>query len=751
MKKPELLAPAGNYASLLAAVSAGASAVYFGGKNYSARNFAQNFSNEEIVNAIDYAHLRGVKCYVAVNTLVKDLEIRDVFDYINFLYEKGADALIIQDLGVLNLCKKYFSDLPLHASTQMTAHSLNDAMKLKEMGFKRVVLSRELTLSEINDIKEKAGIEIECFVHGALCFSYSGRCFFSSSLGARSGNRGRCAQPCRKKYILFDRLNNKNLEEMGYLLSTKDLCMLEITNQLKFIDSLKIEGRMKSAEYVGGVVSKYRKYIDASEAAGEDQISTDKTELAAIFNRGGFCEGYYLDKKPSDLIAKERSKNYGVLVGKVIEKRNNMVKIEVHDVKVNDGLEIWGRSGQEENAGFRVPKINNGMIEIRLSGDVEVGDPVYKTHDYDLNLSLSKFAKEIYPENIPVNIYFEAKSGKEMRLVANNVEVRGGVPQKAEKFETTENAMKQQLGKLGGTPFFARSIQINADEGINIPIKEINRMRRQAVEKLMEKAILSFRRKAKTFNARHENDEAVQNQKKIFIETDDMKILKELETRKIHRIYTSRKIDIEKYRKLGIEVFQKLPVILRDGERLNVFSEYDGYLVSCLGNLEMLPEKKPKIADYFFNVFNSRAVNEAKDLGFSGFTTSVENTLEEINAIKNGSLQKEVIIYGRWSIMTSEHCVLRGTAYCKNKNVGLKDEEKAVYPLFTDCVNCRMQILSEKTMEIRRIHDLNCDAIRLAHTVETPNKFLKKLDEYIAGKFSGKKKTWPGHFTEGIE
>lgn len=754
MNKSELLAPAGDYSCFLSAIAAGADAVYFGGKNFSARNLAVNFSNDEIVKAFDYAHLRGVKCYVALNTLVKDAEMKAVFEYINFLYENGADALIIQDLGVLNLCKKYWPDLPLHASTQMSAHSVNDVMKLKKMGFSRVVLSRELTLLEIKEIKEKCDIEIECFVQGALCFSYSGRCFLSSMIGPRSGNRGRCAQPCRKRYSLFDRENNRNLDEQGYLLSTKDLCTLELADELKFIDSLKIEGRMKSAEYVANAVSKYRRYIDKADHANGDAFKKDKEELAVVFNRGGFCSGYYLEKKPKDLIGKERSKNYGIRVGEVIEKKkNNLITLKVENVKVNDGLEIWGRLGQDENVGFRVPKLKDGIVEVRLSGDVEVGDPVYKTFDYELDLALSKYNKEIYPGKIPVRIFFEARTGKKMVLKMNDAEVSGNEPQLAVKMSTGRKMIEEQLGKLGGTLFFAESVRCAIDEGLNIPLKELNNLRREAVSALESELIRSFRRNKKEYylTVGEEADAHADIQRKIAIETDDMEILKGLLDKKIHRIYTARRLDVEKYHKKGIQIFQKLPGIIRTGERTEASEDVDGYLLSSVGSLEIVPDGKPKAADYDLNIFNSFSIKEILDLGFSGFTASIESTLEEINDLKKSGLEKEAIVYGRYSVLTSEHCVLLGTKHCRKKNIGLKDQEKAVYPLKTDCINCRMQILSERAVELHRLQDVKADFIRLIQTIETPNRFLKKVDEYIAGKFSGKKNIWTGHFLEGVQ
>lgn len=754
MKKTELLAPAGDYQSFLAAINAGANAVYFGGKNFSARNLAVNFSNEEISKAIDYAHLRGVKCYVALNTLIKDNEMREVFDFINFLYERGADALIIQDLGVLNLCKKYWPDLPLHASTQMTAHNFRDVIKLKEMGFRRVVLSRELTLEEIAEIKEKSGVEIECFIHGALCYSYSGQCLFSSTIGPRSGNRGKCAQPCRRKYQLFDRENNKNLDEEGYLLSMKDLCTLGMIRDLSFIDSLKIEGRMKSAEYVGGVVEKYRKYIDSSSKEADLDLETDKKELATIFNRGNFCTGYYLDRKPMDLVSKERSKNFGIKVGEVIEARNGSVKVKVEGVKVNDGLEIWSKGGQEENVGFRVPKINNGIVEIRLNADIQAGDPVYKTSDYELNVRLSKLSKETYPGKIPVQMFFEARRGKNMVLKMNEAVAKGEKPEEAVNISTSEGVVKEQLEKMGGTLFFAKKIVIELDEGLNISHKDINSLRRSGISELEKRMASSFRREKKAWKegiANEIKEAGSSHSRKICIQSDDIRVLESLLDKGIFRIYTSIYVNVNKFHKKGIEVFQVLPKILRKNEKIKIFSDYDGYLVPSLGYLASLPADKKKTADQSMNILNSYSASEVADLGFSGFTASLEGSLKETNALKSDGLEKEVVVYGRFPIMISEHCVLSQTKYCKKKGIGIKDETKTVFPILIDCMNCRMQVLSSSILNFSKIRDLKADNFRLIHTLETQNKFLKKAEEYLSNDSSGKKMVWTGHFYEGVE
>lgn len=771
MQKPELLAPAGDWKSFIAAVEAGADAVYFGGKDFSARSFAINLSREEIQKAIDYAHLRGVKCYAVVNTLVKDSEFAKLFDFINFLYIEGIDALIIQDLGVLYFCRKYFPDLPLHASTQMSAHNLRDVLKLEKMGFKRAVLARELNLEEIQEIKNKSKIEIECFVHGALCFSYSGQCYMSSMIGGRSGNRGRCAQPCRKKYNLIDGKNggSKNIGE--YLLSTKDLCALDILDNLLFIDSLKIEGRMKGAAYVGGVVEKYRKAMDVlsrNEKISKSELEADKKELAGIFNRGGFSHGYLLEKKPKNLISPDRSKNFGVSAGEVIASSRGAIKIRTINVGVNDGLEIRGRLGQEKNVGFRVEEISGDIINLVIAGDIRVGDKVYKNYDYKLNKKSEALSKENYQKKFPIKMKFIAKEGENITLEMNGVKTEGARAETAIKIATDEEVARKQLGKLGTTPFIAEKIDIKIIGKVYISLKKLNELRRDCALKLEKEIINSFKRERKAGRfeisnslLRYEEYASKNNLRRIAVQSDDPAALDALSQKKISRVYTSFKVDIEKFHKNNIEVFQVLPRILRKGEKIEVFAEYDGFLVSAPGYLDLLPPKAKKIGDFSLNIFNNYSAQELKNLGFSGFTASLENTLDEINSLDREKMEKEAVVYGHLPLMISEHCVFYKTKYCsprfaggeasKQKNFGIKDEMDKVFPLTFDCANCRMQILNSVPLYFTEVEKLEADNIRIIHTIENPEKIIKIVENYISGNFGLVENTTTGHFNRGVE
>ena len=342
---PELLSPAGSIESVYAAVNNGCDAVYIGGKHFSARQYANNFSIKELEQTCDYCHLRGVKVYVTVNTLYKQKEIPSFLDYIKQLYEIGVDALIVQDIGAAEIIKKYFSDMPLHASTQLTTNNLKDVNFLYQQGFSKIVLSRELSLQEVKYITENTEAEIEVFVHGALCVCYSGQCIMSSILGGRSGNRGRCAQTCRLPYTLYRQYDK--IKE-GHLLSPKDIQTITILPEIikSGVSSLKIEGRMKNPEYVAGVTQIYRKYLDlyANSPENYEVDNKDIKILTQLFNRGGFTEGYYNTNAGSDMMSIERPKTWGLKTGFVDNYNEKISKVTIRTrepLVAGDGIEIW--------------------------------------------------------------------------------------------------------------------------------------------------------------------------------------------------------------------------------------------------------------------------------------------------------------------------------------------------------------------------------------------------------------------------
>ena len=498
MKKIELLAPAGDEEALKAAIMAGANAVYMGGSRFGARAFAGNFEDDKLIDAVDYAHQMGVKIYITANTIIKDEEIGDFLNYIDFLYEIGVDAVILQDLGMIDIISKRIPDLELHASTQMTASTAQDVLFLKELGVSRVVLSRELSYDEISAIKTETNIEVEAFVHGALCVSYSGKCLFSSMNGMRSGNRGMCAQPCREPYKAT--VENKPLLDKEYVFSTKDLNTLDILEDLidAGIDSLKIEGRMKRSEYVFAVTSAYRQAIDNVIMKHEPSISSldmnySAVELDKVFNRD-FTKGYIGQDKGSKIMNHKFQKYVGKPVAKVIEydRKSKRLMLELLDTLTKgDGLNTGEFVGRILKKDTIVKSADKGeIVAIDSIKKFEPGFIVYKTFDKifmdDVSSRMSRVKK------IPIKAFVEIRNNNYPSLILNDYKGNTG-EYKLEEYTTTalnkpttRESIIDQIQKMGDTPFFVDSIEVSVDENIFIPIKTLNLLRREAVSLLIE-------------------------------------------------------------------------------------------------------------------------------------------------------------------------------------------------------------------------------------------------------------------------
>ncbi len=499
MHIPELLAPVGSKKAFIAAIENGADAVYFGGKVFSARQYASNFTHEELEWAIDYAHVRGVKAYVTVNTLIKDSELEEACDYLRFLCNTGADAVIVQDLGILRLLREQLPELPVHASTQMTIRNAEGVKFLQDMGVKRVVLARELSLDEIKRIKSQTKVEIETFIHGALCFSYSGQCILSSMIGGRSGNRGYCAQPCRKKYRLG--------EAEGYLLSPRDLNMSEHIPALvdAGIDSFKIEGRMKRPEYVAGVVRVYRKLIDRYFEAPENfRVPEDeKHTLLQLFNRG-FTTGYFFGNPGSELLSRKYPHNIGTELGFVAgyDARKKLLSIHLKaPLRAGDGIGTGGGDGIVVRSMYannqRVSAAGSGLVKIPFDVEIGKGSAVFKTYDSRLMASLE--AKSV--RKIPVKMSVKARISEPVELCIddgeNEIIVHGAIVSRAESKPISKNSIATQLKKLGNTVFEADEIEFEIDENIFIPVSLLNELRRRAVAELEAERAQKWKRRCK--------------------------------------------------------------------------------------------------------------------------------------------------------------------------------------------------------------------------------------------------------------
>ncbi|MHB1043769.1 MAG: DUF3656 domain-containing U32 family peptidase [Eubacteriales bacterium] len=517
--KPELLAPAGSWESFVAAVENGADAVYLGGKLYSARQQAGNFSGEDMARAVEYAHVRGVRVYVAVNTLLDQSELTEAARFLHFLQKTGVDAAIVQDLGLARLASRVIPELPLHASTQMTVHNLPSVSTLKEAGFERVILARELPLSAISDIAGRGGVAVEVFVHGALCICYSGQCLMSSMIGGRSGNRGRCAQPCRLNYTLVDGRGQTLADPARsgeHILSPRDLNMSENLPDLirAGIASLKIEGRMKRPEYVATVIRIYRELIDRAASGGDFYVKPEEARnLMQIFNRD-FTTGYFYGRPGPELMSFKRPNNRGVLLGRVkkIDRAGRLALIALEEsLRIGDGIEAWvtegGRSGTEvrrilADGSRELERAPSGVeVWLAIPGKVRPGDRVFKTHDADLvEHARATFTSPRGVRKIPVHFTVRAAYGKKLAIEVRDPDGFTAQSETASVGQTAENRplacefLQGRLGRLGNTPYELAGIACVIEGQVMVPVSEINEARRAALARLTEMRLKAARR-----------------------------------------------------------------------------------------------------------------------------------------------------------------------------------------------------------------------------------------------------------------
>ena len=629
---PELLAPVGNMECLMAAINGGCDAVYLAGKNFGARGFAGNFSKDELKESVDICHLYGVKVYVTINTLVYDSEVERFIDYIDFLHKINVDAVIMQDIGMIDLVRKTYPNLEIHASTQANIHNLEGVKLCESIGIKRVVLARETPYKLIKEIKEKTNAEIEIFVHGALCMSYSGECLMSALIGGRSGNRGTCAQCCRMQYSL--EVKNKIVSQKEYLLSTKDLNTLENIGKLIDIgvDSLKIEGRMKRPEYVYLVTSMYRKAIDNYAKYKETKITKeDIKELKKIFNRE-FTKGFMFDETNDNFVNTFRPNHLGIEIGKVIDVKNNQITIKLNDkLNINDGIRIIG----EEDSGCIITsmfknnkRINNAnredIITIPYKDKVSKNSIVLKTTDINQIKNIENKIK--INKKIKIKAKCILKVGYKIKLIVNDskntIELESDyIVQTAIKSETTPQRIKEQLSKLGDTIYEFSNLEIINDSNIFIPINKLNELRRDALKKLDELRKYKNLYKREKYSINVPNFK-IENNKNILINTKE-EFLKYKD--KYSLIYIDNE---EEYNKINNEnCILKLP-------RINEYlKDYNcKLLVSDLGSVY---KYKNVDTDFSLNVTNSYSVAFLHSLGVNKITLSHEFNYNQIVKLIN--------------------------------------------------------------------------------------------------------------------
>ena len=625
MKKIELLAPAGNIDSLKAAVQAGCDAVYLGGKSFGARAFSKNFSNNELVEAINYAHLYGVKVYVTCNTLVFDEEVPSFLKYVEFLHKNNVDAILIQDLGMLDLVRKTYPNLEVHSSTQMHIHNLDGTKLMESLGVKRVVLARETSFKEIKNIKNNSNVELEVFVHGALCVSYSGRCLMSYFNGGRSGNRGECAGSCRLKYDVID--DGKIVNEDKYPLSLKDLNSLERVGELIDIgvSSLKIEGRMKSPAYVYLVVSLYRKAIDSYYNEGKVKIDKQLLhDLKVIFNRE-YTRGFLFSENNNDIVNAKNSNHQGVLVGNVIKSKNNNVFVKLEDsVEIGDALRLVSKT---EDAII----LNNFYINKKLVKKANKGDIIsFNTHsNIDVNsLVLKTSSKSIIdnvnyiidtnPRKVPLTVTINAHVNDKLTISAtdgkNSVKLSSIVLDKSINRPTTQEELEEKINKLNDTIYKISSLKINIDENVFVPLKVFNDLRREVIENLNSKRLYNIEFKKQEYSIDVPNFGIEKNTNILVNNLDNIDI------NKYKYIYSANKLN---------NTILKLPGVINNYDNYDI-NNY--YLISEVGALNKL---KNVDSDFSLNVVNSYTVAFLHSLGVRKITLSYEMDYEKTKVLIN--------------------------------------------------------------------------------------------------------------------
>ena len=644
MKKTELLIPVGNKECLLAAIHNGADAVYLGGKKFGARAYSNNFDEQEMIEAIKLCHLYGVKIYVTVNTMIYNSEIEQVMNYLNFLYINNVDAVIMQDNGLIELTRKTIPNLEIHVSTQAHNHNKPAIEHYKQLGCTRVVFDRESSLESI--YKLDVDIEKEVFVYGALCICYSGNCLFSALNGGRSANRGMCVGSCRLPYTLY---KNDIKQKEGYLLSTKDLNTLPKLKEILDcnIDSLKIEGRMKSKEYVAIVTKTYRKLID-NYYEGKELLLTkeDNEKLLKTYNRE-FTTGYLFEEK--NIINDKTSNHQGVKIGKVIGVNNKRITIELdsnlyqNDAirfdKPNKGMYV---NSLYNNKGLLVSNISKGNIcqvdnKDRIMIKDLLGSNVLKTIDTKLNEELNNTQEK----KILVNISFKAFIGTKATLSitdnTNTIEITGNIVDKALNAPITKERIIEQLSKLGNTPYKLNNIDIEIDNNIFINLKELNELRRTATEQL------TIKREGTPISDKQltikEYPYKTATKPKISILTRNEDQLKLAISNNIDIIYTTDKNLYNKYKDKNI--YLRLDRVIEKHE------EYKNENLLCteFGSIVKYGNNNNIRTDYYLNAANDHTISKYLSLNSKSVTISIEADNLQINDIKNKE-QSEIIVYG---------------------------------------------------------------------------------------------------------
>lgn len=744
----ELLAPAGNMEALKAAISNGCDAVYLGMRKFGARAYSDNFDLETLQEAVIYAHLRGVKIYVTMNTIVFEDEIEDMKKQLHQLNEIGVDGVIVQDLAVFDYIVENFVDMEAHCSTQMGIDDADGTLLCKELGSKRVVLAREVDIRKVKEIKRIAKIPLEIFVHGALCISYSGNCLMSGLIGYRSGNRGRCVGSCRKLYELINRTDNVSLGK-SYILSTKDLNTIDYMDQLKEIDSLKIEGRMKEPVYVANVVSKYRAALDGIS------LDDDKENLKKTFNRT-YTKGYLFNEDIKDITNVQRPNNFGYEIGKIsgsfksmyeitLDKalnQNDIIRIDHDNEDVNlSVVKLYDRDGNLINKA-------NDICYIKIKEKLSAGDVVYKTKDYLYYKELeSALDKEFRRFDLNIKVY--AYPGSALVIDAEGL---GGrylyesqeILSEAINNPTTKDQVVKQFSRLNDTVFTLNDVEFEEYNAF-IPAKLLNRARREIVEGLYEAKLSSQKRRTR----KEEPKEKISfTPKKPYITA---------------AVTTKEQYDA--CVRCGIEEVYFDNIIRRNQ---NTYREKEGtLLIGGYGGIYHYRETNPFVADYSLNVVNSVSCYELHRLGAKRVTLSYELNKTQIRDLQeayrrenDGDPALEMIVYGRAPLLFTKYCPMKKMGLCgtcKTKSYEIKDEY-GTFPIIShdDCtttiINGKVLNLLDEMPSIKGV-----EAFRLNFTIESEEEVMEVINK-ARGKLNGslnqsvfnQKTDTRGHFNKEI-
>ena len=754
MNNIELLAPAGSLAALEAAVESGADAVYIGGNKFNARAFADNLSEELLKEAVEYAHIRGVKIYVTVNILILQKELEEVMEYINYLYRINVDAVIVQDIGLVMMIKKLLPNFDVHCSTQMAIHNTDGASLLYELGVKRVVLARELSLQEINKIVDSTDIDAEIFIHGALCVCYSGQCYMSSLIGGRSGNRGKCAQPCRKRYRLYDISEEREIQinSGDYLISTSDLNTYEKLYDIAAskVASLKIEGRMKRPEYVAIITHHYREALDCIQKGKGNCISEEAAyELKIAFNRE-FTTGYLFNNRNQEIVSRERPDNRGIFIGRVLNQMGNIAEILLTDNFLNDGdsIEIITEDGKSVGCTISGIKKDNNTVKSAKAGEkirifithrVTAGSHVNKTLDH----KLFQKAREEYAyknkKKIPLRGIFtgEIKEGPVLEVEdsdGNTIKVMGeDVIQQAERLAVSEEKIFEQLNKTKDTPYVFENVDIHIEANSFLSVKAINSLRREALEQLSYKRINLYQGRLKEIDIakaiRYYSDDISRNSKAmqeliagvrslkagisaINAGADSIYILGDYRLKENLQLIDELSVHCNTS---GCSLYYVLPQITRDAEAKAILDMLQqaternkelGLVISNIGHIKMVEclENIEVRGNFTLNALNCATVDFFNMRGIQSLCVSPELNLTQIKELHKAThIELEAVVYGYLPAMITEYCPTSAAGECDvcksgcNKNHGIIDEKDKLFKVI-NMGNCKSTILNSDVL-----------------------------------------------------